>query len=154
MWIVENLFLDSLLFLRALPRPFSSLLDIGSGAGVPGIPLKIVCGPVQLTVIESRQRRASFLSAVVRELALSNARVLNVRAESVAGELAGSFDAVVLRSAGDLNHLLPVAVQFISLGGTLVAAGPPSPKPLPIGDWLEVPGLAAGRRRRFAVIHR
>ena len=76
-WIVENLFLDSLLFLRVLPTPLHSLLDLGSGAGLPGIPLKIVRGDLELVLVESRRRRASFLSTVVRELALANVRVID-----------------------------------------------------------------------------
>ncbi|MBI2014675.1 MAG: class I SAM-dependent methyltransferase, partial [Candidatus Rokubacteria bacterium] len=52
-WIVENLFLDSLLFLRFLPTPVRSLLDLGSGAGLPGIPLKIVRGNLDLVLVES-----------------------------------------------------------------------------------------------------
>jgi len=62
-WIVENLFLDSLLFLKVFPSPPSTLLDLGAGAGLPGIPLKIVLGEVELVLVESRQKRVSFLSS-------------------------------------------------------------------------------------------
>ena len=69
-WIVENLFLDSLLFLKVLPDTVRSLMDLGSGAGIPGVPLKIVRRHLQVTLLEARERRVSFLSTVVRELGL------------------------------------------------------------------------------------
>src|SRR5688572_4764254 len=59
-WIVEHLFLDSLLFLQVLPAELESLADVGSGAGFPGIPIKIVRPDLRVTLIESRQRRVSF----------------------------------------------------------------------------------------------
>jgi len=58
-WVVENLLLDSLLFLHVLPPSLTSLLDLGSGAGIPGIPIKIVAPDVKLVLVESRRRRAS-----------------------------------------------------------------------------------------------
>src|SRR5918992_1358518 len=70
LWIVENLFLDSLLFLRILPPDIRSVMDLGAGAGIPGIPLKIVCSELHVTLLEARRRRAFFLSTVVRELGL------------------------------------------------------------------------------------
>jgi 16S rRNA (guanine527-N7)-methyltransferase len=54
MWIVEHLFLDSLLFLRLLPSTTRTLVDIGSGAGMPGVPIKIVRTDVEVTLVESR----------------------------------------------------------------------------------------------------
>ena len=57
------------MFLRALPAGVKSIADLGSGAGVPGIPIKIVNPEIKVTLIESRERRASFLSAAVRESA-------------------------------------------------------------------------------------
>src|SRR4030095_4695568 len=68
MWIVEHLFLDSLLFLRLVPSTARSLADIGSGAGMPGVPIRIVRSDAEVTLVESRRRRASFFSALVREL--------------------------------------------------------------------------------------
>jgi len=89
-WIVENLFLDSLLFLRVLPPGITTLLDLGSGAGIPGIPIKLVRPAIQLVLVESRRRRASFLSTAVRDLGLSGTRVVGGRAEDHLAELAGA----------------------------------------------------------------
>jgi len=153
-WIVENLFLDSLLFLRVLPTPVRSLLDLGSGAGLPGIPLKIVLSDLHVVLVESRRRRASFLSAVVRELALADVRVIAERVEDHLAELAGRFDAVVMRCAGDVNELLPLGARLVARGGVVVASGPPAPTPLVMGEWVSVIGSQAGQSRRFAIWRR
>jgi 16S rRNA (guanine527-N7)-methyltransferase len=151
-WIVRNLFLDSLLFLRVLPSPLRTLLDLGSGAGLPGIPLKIVLDEVELVLVESRQKRVSFLSSAVRALGLRGARIVGRRVEDVAGELEGRFDAVVMRCAGNPGDVMPMASRLIVRpGGVVVAAGPPTPRPLPIGDWVTVHLSKSRTRRRFAV---
>jgi 16S rRNA (guanine527-N7)-methyltransferase len=142
--------LDSLLFLRILSPAVRSLLDFGAGAGLPGIPIKIVKPEIQLTLLESRRRRASFLSAAVRELGLSGACVVSARAED-APELRGSFDAVAMRCAGSLERTLPLAAGFVAPGGIVVASGPPDVRPLTGADWVTVPGIRAGSTRRFAV---
>ncbi|MGH7308965.1 MAG: 16S rRNA (guanine(527)-N(7))-methyltransferase RsmG [Candidatus Rokuibacteriota bacterium] len=153
-WIVEHLFLDSLLFLRVLPRGTRSILDFGAGAGLPGIPIAIVRPKGEMALLESRRRRASFLATVVREVELTGARVLPTRGEELVDELGGAFDAVVMRCAGRLSEILPLAVRFARVGGMVVAAGPPKPGPLPVGEWLEVPGVRRGTTRRFAVLGR
>jgi 16S rRNA (guanine527-N7)-methyltransferase len=149
-WIIRNLFLDSLMFLRLLPDTVRSMADLGSGAGFPGIPIKIVRPEISVTLIESRGRRASFLAAVVRALGLVEVRVLNARAEQVAAESPGSFGAVVMRCAGAPHDVMPLAARLVSPGGVVIASGPPTTRPLPLGVWHEVVGLH-GQVRRFAI---
>jgi 16S rRNA (guanine527-N7)-methyltransferase len=151
LWIVEHLFLDSLLFLRLLPLTARALVDLGSGAGMPGVPLKIVRGDVEMTLVESRRRRASFLSAVVRELGLAQTRIVADRIENRLTELEGRFDAVVMRCAGDVGELMPLAARLLAPGGVVIASGPPEPRPLALGEWVVVPGLRPPSIRRFAV---
>jgi len=151
MWIVEHLFLDSLLFLKILPPGIQSLADVGSGAGLPGIPIKIVKRDVQVVLIESRRRRAMFLTSVVRTLGLGGARVLEGRVGSLLAELDGRIDAVVMRCAGDLGEMIPAVVPLVSASGMVVASGPPQPRPLSCGKWVTVPGIRPGATRRFAV---
>ena len=151
-WIAESLFLDSLLFLRVLPLGIRSMADLGSGAGLPGLPIKIVRPEIDVTLIESRERRGSFLSAVVRELALEGVSVLNARAEDLESSSEARFEAVVMRCAGHPGRLLPLASRLVRSGGIVVAAGPPESHDLPVGRWVEVPGLRAGTTRRFAVV--
>jgi 16S rRNA (guanine527-N7)-methyltransferase len=150
-WIVENLFLDSLLFLRALPEDVLSLADIGSGAGLPGIPIKIVRNNIRVSLIESRAKRASFLSAAVRELGLQDIQVIAGRVEQYADEARGAFDAAVMRCAGDFSDTVQLAAPLVGRGGLIVASGPPTPRPLKMGSWVEVPGVRSGTSRRFAV---
>ena len=153
-WIIENLFLDSLLFLGVLPARFGSLLDLGSGAGLPGIPIKIVRPEIQLVLLESRQRRVSFLSSAVRELALERVSVVSGRAEEFAEKLAERFDAVVMRCAGDIEKLFPLTARFVMPGGLVVASGPPRQRPLSLGEWMTVAAGDGGKTRRFAVYRR
>jgi 16S rRNA (guanine527-N7)-methyltransferase len=150
-WIVENLFLDSLLFLRVLPFDIRSVADLGSGAGFPGIPIKIVRLNLEVILIESRERRVSFLSTALRELALDRIRVVAGRVESLPSETVGAFEAVVMRCAGDARKLLPEAERLLAPGGIVVLAGPPTRPPLDRGEWVEVPGVRPGHTRRFIV---
>jgi 16S rRNA (guanine527-N7)-methyltransferase len=151
MWIVEHLFLDSLLFLKLLPASVRALADVGSGAGLPGLPIKIVRREIETVLIESRRRRAMFLTSAIREIGLGGARVLEGRLESLAKELDGSFDAVVMRCAGDLDEMTSAAADLLTGHGILVVSGPPRPKPLSAGEWITVPGVRPGSTRRFAV---
>ena len=151
MWIVEHLFLDSLLFLRLLPSSARTLSDLGSGAGLPGLPLKIVRRDIDVVLIESRRRRAMFLTSAVRAMRLEGVRVLEGRVEDLVSELRGTFDAVVMRCAGDIEVMIPVAADLVSDHGIVIASGPPNPKPLSVGDWVTVPGLRRGMSRRFAI---
>jgi len=153
-WIVEQLFLDSLMFLQVLPRGLTSLCDVGSGAGLPGIPIKIVSRELPVTLLESRQRRVSFLSEAVRVLDLGTTSVESTRAEAAPERLLGSFAAVVLRCAGPIDELVPVVSRLVSPGGVIVCSGPPERHTIPPGgEWREAVDPPAGRRRLFAVFH-
>ena len=153
MWIVEHLLLDSLLFLKVLPSTAATLLDLGSGAGLPGLPIKIVRDDLEVTLAESRRRRASFLSSAVRELALSRTRVASDRLEDRANEFEGGFHAVVMRCAGDVNELMPLASRFATPGGVVIASGPPESRELSLGSWVVVPSWIPGKTRRFGVLN-
>jgi len=150
-WIVEQVFLDSLLFRRVLPRDARSVLDAGSGAGIPGIPLKLVEPELLLTMVESRQRRASFLSAAMRELSLNRTNLIAARLETVVREFHDQFDAVVARCAGNIGYLFGIGAHLVRPGGIIIASGPPREHPLPLGQWITVPGVHRGEVRRFAV---
>ena len=151
MWIVEHLFLDSLLFLKVLPSTVRVLADLGSGAGLPGLPIKIVKRDVKVTLIESRRRRAMFLTSAIRAIHLADVRVVEGRLESLTHELSGQFDAVVMRCAGDPEAMIPMAVTLLSARGMVIASGPPKPRAISMGDWVTVPGIRRGTTRRFAV---
>jgi 16S rRNA (guanine527-N7)-methyltransferase len=152
-WIVEHLFLDSLLFLLVLPPEVASIVDLGSGAGIPGIPLKIVRPALEVRLVESRGRRASFLSAAIRELGLRGIAVVHGRAEDHLAELRGRFDAVVMRCAGPAERVMGVAGEIVRPGGLIVSAAGPSVARY-AGGVREVPGVKLGTTRRFVVQER
>ena len=149
-WIIENVFLDSVCFLEALPSEAIRIADLGSGAGIPGIPLAIVRRDLQVSLIEARQRRASFLSTVVRELALAHVTVLPSRAEEVASDLHGSFDAVVMRCAGTAKLTLGPAMTLARAGGVIVVSANPDISPAAGGEVVTVTTPS----RTFRTFHR
>jgi 16S rRNA (guanine527-N7)-methyltransferase len=145
-WIIDHIILDSLLFARILPPESNRILDVGSGAGVPGVPLKIVLSGAAFTLLEARAKRISFLSAVVRELALGDCEVLHARLEDVALQRPGVYDAVVMRCAGDPADLQASALRLLRPGGALIASGPPRRRDIQTDHWREVDG-PLGRRQ-------
>lgn len=155
-WLVDNVVLDSLLFLQVLPDGARSVGDLGSGAGVPGIPIKIVRPDLEMVLIESRRRPASFLSTAVRELGLTAVRVHNARAESLVDTLGGSLDAVVARCAGTVVDVVRSGLVLVRPSGRLVISGPPEGRRLGIPpglswQWVEPRATGAGKTRRFLV---
>jgi 16S rRNA (guanine527-N7)-methyltransferase len=155
-WIVDELILDSLLFVRLLPGSGRSLLDLGSGAGIPGIPIGIVRPDLRLALLEVRRRRASFLSTAIRRLGLTRAEVIPLRAEEALAqrpELAGGFDAVVSRCAGEIRLVIRLAAPFLAQGGRLIVSGPPSPRGGgPPGQWVTLDRPQKARPRTFFVL--
>lgn len=97
------------------------IADIGSGGGLPGIPLAITRPDLLVTLIESTQKKAAFLSAVAAALLLSNVNVLAERAETLAaGALRGTFDVVTARAVARLSQLVPITAPFVKKGGRLL----------------------------------
>ena len=136
--IGQGLFLDSMLFHSLLGRGPLRVLDIGAGAGIPSVPLRMVEPRLSLTLIESRRKAVSFLRALVRELAMPDITVLHGRAEGIATqtpELKGTFDVVLTRAVGPSAHLIETAMNYLRVGGRFVASGPPVADSMPKLDW-------------------
>jgi 16S rRNA (guanine527-N7)-methyltransferase len=150
LWIVDNLFLDSLLFLHVIPRTVGSLVDIGSGAGFPGVPMKIVRPEIRTLLVESKQRRASFLKTAVRELGLSDMEVLSDRVLTAPDDRRKRFDAAVARCAGNADRTIRLAMEFVRAGGPVVLAGPPTQRGINKGRYTLVQ-FPDGTSRRFVV---
>jgi len=144
-WIIDHIVLDSLLFTRLLPSSAERIIDIGSGAGVPGIPLSVVLERRSFTLLEARAKRVSFLSAVVRELELRNCEVKTGRLERMAAERGATFGAAVLRCTGNPADMKAATFQVLKPGGFMIASGPPSRRTTASGEWTEVNG-PIGRR--------
>jgi 16S rRNA (guanine527-N7)-methyltransferase len=113
---------DSLTILPLLPREPHQLADVGSGGGVPGIPLVIARPDVQVVLIESTKKKAAFLDKTAKELGLSNLKVLPERAEVIAhGPMRDSFDIVTARAVGAMNMLVEWCMPLVKKGGKLMA---------------------------------
>ncbi len=150
--VVRGLFVDSLLFLRLLPEGPVRVVDIGAGAGIPGLPMKLADPRIALTLIEARRKRVSFLLAVCRELGLPDVAVKEGRAEDLIGHepgLQASFDFAVCRAVGPVGRLFPVARQFLKPGGQLLVSGPPDPRIGPPFEVVRVPVPGSARPRVF-----
>lgn len=150
--IVKDLFIDSLLFLALLPPRPLALVDIGAGAGIPGLPLRLADPAITVTLVEARRKRISFLLAARRELDLGNVTVKEGRAEALLEQepdLRAAFDVVVARSVGPAVSLLPLARKYLKVGGLLVVAGPPDPLPQRPFEIVRVPIPGTRKSRAF-----
>ena len=115
--------LDALTLVPLLAElgPGARLADIGSGGGLPGVPIAIARPDLEVTLVEATQKKAAFLTAVAGALGLSGVSVRPSRAEQLgAGELHGAFDAVLGRAVGRLVSLVPLAAPFARPGGRLL----------------------------------
>jgi 16S rRNA (guanine527-N7)-methyltransferase len=118
-------FLDSFTIVLAVKEmPYSlRLLDLGAGAGFPGIPLKILFPDIQLALLDSVGKKTSFLRHLVARLSLDQVEVLTARAEDLAREekYREQFDLVLSRGVAKLPTLVELALPFCALGGAFIA---------------------------------
>jgi 16S rRNA (guanine527-N7)-methyltransferase len=113
---------DSLTLLPYLPATPHRLADIGSGGGVPGIPLAIVRPDADVTLIESTRKKGGFLEQAIKSLGLTNAKVIADRAETIAhGPLREGFDIVTARAVGWLDFLVEWCLPLVKKGGRILA---------------------------------
>jgi len=117
--ILKNHVFDSLQYCRAI-EPGFRVMDIGSGAGFPGIVLKIIFPQLQLALVESQRKRCSFLETVVRDLEMEQVTVFNARADDISGNQAGQFDVVVFRAVSGVQQCLNLSTKFLPSGGMVV----------------------------------
>jgi len=120
---LESIAFGAALRERELLRPDSTVLDVGAGAGFPGIVLKIAWPGIVLTLLEATSKKTAFLSAAVEALDLPDVSVLTGRAEELGHDAAlrGRFDLVVARAVAPLPVLLELALPFARVGGRLAA---------------------------------
>jgi 16S rRNA (guanine527-N7)-methyltransferase len=117
-------FVDSLsLFLVDLPHSGARFLDVGTGAGFPGIPLAICRPQWDVVLLDSLRKRLAFLESAMNVLGLNNVSTLHARAEDAARNPAyrDSFDVVVSRAVARLPVLLELCLPFVKVGGVFVA---------------------------------
>jgi 16S rRNA (guanine527-N7)-methyltransferase len=108
----ESLFAAKYLLEQQLPQ---TAIDLGSGAGFPGVPFAMLAPEVQVTLIESQQKKATFLKELIYSLGLRNAKVFSDRAENYPG----TVDLVMLRAVEKFEQALSVAVGLTKAGGRI-----------------------------------
>lgn len=116
-------FLDSLALAPLLGAGPGSLVDLGSGAGFPGLPLKLLRPELSLTLVDSVGKKTAFLEHLVRRLGLSGVRVLTARAEELgraAGERA-AHEIVTARAVAELRVLVEYGLPLLNVGGRMLA---------------------------------
>lgn len=117
-------FCDSILLLKYAEIPKnSSLIDVGTGAGFPSLPIKIVRPDVKLCLLDSLNKRLVFLSEVVKELWLENVKIVHSRAEDGArkAELREKFDFATSRAVAQLNVLSEYCLPYVKVGGAFLS---------------------------------
>ena len=120
MELVERHLLDSL-SLAPLVADRATIVDLGSGAGFPGLPLAIARPDASVILVEARRRRASYLREAKRVLELADVRILELRAEQGPPEdLTAVADIVVSRAVWSDESILPVAARWLNRGGRLL----------------------------------
>ena len=118
--IVINHFLDSITILSFIPED-SKVLDMGSGAGFPGIPLKIVKPSLEVTLIDSVQKKVFFMRDVIRNLGLREIKTICGRAEDLNNGIPRVyFDFVVSRAVGKIENLLEMGIPYLRKGGKII----------------------------------
>ncbi|UCE51197.1 MAG: 16S rRNA (guanine(527)-N(7))-methyltransferase RsmG [Desulfobacterales bacterium] len=115
-------FLDSIAPVRWIP-PSSSLLDIGSGGGFPGIPLKVVIPSLSVTLIDGSRKKISFLKHIIRILRLKDIDARQIRAEELVKDanFAPVFDVIVGRAISSLESLVRMASLLLAEEGIIIA---------------------------------
>ena len=115
--IVVKHFLDSLLYLKAIPAGKLTLCDVGSGGGFPGLPIAIVRADIEVTLLEPSRKKMAFLRQIRRLLSLKNVEIIDARAEEVTDR---QFDVVVTRALFTVSDMIIKAGHLVTKGGFLV----------------------------------
>lgn len=122
--VMKKHFIDSLSLVRIFDTSVScNLIDVGTGAGFPGLALKIAFPQMEITLLDSLNKRILFLNAVIEELQLKGVTALHGRAEDYArpGKLREQYDLCVSRAVANLSSLAEYCLPFVKTGGCFIS---------------------------------
>lgn len=114
-------FYDSLTIVKIIDLDKQSLCDLGTGAGFPGMVLKIMFPNLKITLIDATLKKCKFLEKVIRELKLENINVINARVEEYAKIEREKYDIVTARAVAPLKHLLEYGIPLLKINGIFIA---------------------------------
>lgn len=120
---LDKHFIDSLMILKTdLTQNVKTMIDVGTGAGFPGLVIALACPEIKVTLLDAQMKRLKFLEAVVEQLHVTNARIAHDRAEDGARkpELREQFDLAVARAVAPLNVLCEYLLPYVKVGGKAV----------------------------------
>ena len=118
--VVTRHFLDCAALAPHMPQG-GRVLDVGTGAGFPGMPLAILCPETEFVLLDALRKRIDFLNEVIETLGLTNVTAVHARAEDFAKDSRASFDMAVSRAVADLRTLSELAVPMVKVGGAFLA---------------------------------
>ena len=113
-------FYDSLTLVKAINLEEGSLLDVGTGAGFPGLVLKTIFPNLNVTLVDSLNKRIKFLNSVIEKLNLKNIVAVHARAEEFAKENKEKYDIVTSRAVANLNMLSEFCIPLVKVGGYFI----------------------------------
>ena len=113
--------LDSLTVLCCADLKGKQIVDVGCGAGFPGVPLAIACPEAKITLLDSLAKRMNWLDTILPELGVANARTLTARAEEAVATRREKFDFATSRAVARLNILLELTAPYVRVGGKVLA---------------------------------
>ena len=125
--IIIKHFLDSISCVKGINKHFDtkeiSVIDVGTGAGFPGIPIKIICPSIRLFLLEARNKKTIFLEKVTDEMNFQKVKILNGRAEifGKSVDYREKYDVVISRAVAHLNVLSEYCLPLVRVGGLFVA---------------------------------
>ncbi len=125
--IIDKHYIDSL-SVKDFVSENGKMIDIGTGAGFPGVPLKIFYPETELVLVDSTQKKVNFLNVLIKELDLKNTTALHARAEELAKnpDYREKFDFVLSRAVANLRVLCELCLPFAKIGGSFISLKGPS----------------------------